>query len=64
EQRQQRWAWEQECIGSEETMALLGITRQEYELWMADRRLPSTKLEVRGGAAGGRDRVAHHPDLL
>lgn len=64
EQRQQRWAWEQECIGSEETMALLGITRQEYELWLADRRLPSTKLEVRGGAAGGRDRVAHHPDLL
>ena len=64
EQRQQRWAWEQECIGSEETMALLGITRHEYEQWLADRRLPSSKLELRGGTNASRDRVVHHPDLL
>ncbi len=64
EQRQQRWAWEQECVGPEEVMAMLGITRQEYEHWLADRRLPSVKLELRGAAKGGRARVAHHPDLL
>ncbi|WP_341668530.1 helicase-related protein [Alcaligenes sp. SDU_A2] len=64
EQRRQRWAWEQECVGPEQVMALLGITRQEYEHWLADRRLPSVRLEERGAARSGRARVAHHPDLL
>lgn len=64
EQRRQRWAWEQECVDSDEVMALLGITRQEYERWLADKRLPSVKLELRGGGKGARTRVAHHPDLL
>lgn len=61
--RAQRWLWEQECIGSDAVMALLGITRSEYQTWLADKRLPAVKLE-RARVKGSKDNLAHHPGLL
>lgn len=62
-ERAERWEWEQACIGSEATMALLGITRSEYEAWIADKRLPVVRVE-RGRAKKGGAALMHHPSQL
>lgn len=62
-ERAQRWEWEQACLGAEDTMTVLGITRSEYDIWLADKRLPVTRLE-HGRAKRGRATQAHHPDDL
>lgn len=63
-ERAQRWEWEQACIGAEATMALLGITRSEYEIWLADKRLPAVRLERGRAQKKGRAALMHHPEEL
>src|SRR5690606_40852738 len=64
ERKEARRQWERELITAPEARVLLGISKDEYESWLDDGRIPVGLRQpaIRGGQSD--TLVLHHPDEL
>src|SRR5690606_31722393 len=64
QRKEARRQWERELITAPEARALLGLSKDEYENWLSDGRIPVGMRQpvIKGGKAD--TLVLHHPDEL